>query len=335
LGANCKKCDTDQGGTVWLLDGWEYVKSSVQVVRDMLEAEGRKLNSKNTDRPFDEKYRPELDITPVLDEDLASRYSQLIGMLRWAVELGRADILHEVSLLSSHLAEPREGHLEATYSVFAYLSKHLKAPMGMCPAIPELDYDNIRSSDWSKSIYKDAYEEMPPRMPKPRGKAIRMVCFVDASHANDHVTRRSQTGFIIFCNNAPITWYSKKQTTVETSTFGSEFVAMRIAMEQCKALRYKLRMLGFPVDEPTYMLGDNKSVVDSAGLVARRLNKKHNAICFHAVREAAAAGWLAVGWEPTESNIADIFTKVLNTIQRNLLLECIFYRLQPPEDEDE
>ena len=70
-------------------------------------------------------YRPELDITPELDAEQASFYQSQIGILRWCVEIGRVDILTEVSMLSSHLALPREGHLEAIYHVFAYLEmKH-------------------------------------------------------------------------------------------------------------------------------------------------------------------------------------------------------------------
>ena len=151
-------------------------------------------------------------------------------MLRWAVELGRVDILLETSLLSSHLALPREGHLEAVYQVFAYLKRHQKAPIWMDDKVPTIDERQFKASDWSTSIYQGAYEETPPKMPKPLGNPIQMVCFVDASHANDVVTRRSQTGFIIYVNNSPIDWFSKKQWTVESSTFGSEFVAMRIAM---------------------------------------------------------------------------------------------------------
>ena len=119
-------------------------------------------------------------------------------------------------------------------------------------------------------------------------------------------------------------WFSKKQNTCESSTFGSEFVAMRVATERIKALRYKLRMFGIPIDGPTNILGDNESVVNSASKVEARLNKKHNAICFHAVREAAATNWVRVGWEPTETNIADIFTKMLDTEQRTKLLRFIF-----------
>ena len=85
-------------------------------------------------------------------------------------------------------------------------------------------------------------------------------------------------------------------------------------------------MFGIPIQGPTNVLGDNKSVVNSASLVEARLHKKHNAICFHVVREASAAGWIRVGWEPTETNIADIFTKMLDTMQRRKLLRMIFVK---------
>lgn len=333
LGANVKKVERDDGTDIWTMDGHEYVSNAVKIVEDMLREEGATLRTKQTHRPFPEGYKPELDVSNVLSPELASRYSQLMGMLRWAVELGRVDILLEQSLLASHLAEPREGHLEAVYQIFSYLKKHKKAPIGMDPHKPYVDPKQFKQSNWETSIYDGACEELPPNFPKPLGRSIQIVCFVDASHANDKITRRSQTGFIIYVNNAPIDWFSKKQTTVESSTFGSEFVAMRIAMERLKALRYKLRMLGIPLDGEAMMLGDNQSVVDSASLVERRLSKKHNSICWHAVREACAAGWLQVGWEPTASNIADVFTKVLPTEQRNKLLKCILYRLTPPEDD--
>jgi hypothetical protein len=91
---------------------------------------------------------------------------------------------------------------------------------------------------------------------------------------------------------------------------------MRVAIERIKALRYKLRMFGIPIDGPTNVLGDNESVVNSASKVEARLNKKHNAICFHTVCEASAAKWIRVRWELTATNIADIFTKILETMQR-------------------
>ena len=108
------------------------------------------------------------------------------------------------------------------------------------------------------------------------------------------MTRRSHTGILIYLNNAPIDWYSKKQNTVESSTFGSEFIAMRIACDKIEALRYKLRMFGIPIIGPADVYCDNGSVVLSAQKVEGRLNKKHNAICFHLVRECVASNMIRV-----------------------------------------
>ena len=85
--------------------------------------------------------------------------------------------------------------------------------------------------------------------------------FVDTDHAADTVTRRSRTGYFICLNMAPVVWYSKKQTTIESSVFGTEFVALKVAMETVRCLRYKLRMMRVPFDSPTYMYGVNMSVI--------------------------------------------------------------------------
>ena len=267
---------------------------------------------------------PELDVSPELQKKDVQLFQQLIGMLRWACELGRIDILFEVSLLSSHLALPREGHLEAAFAIFQCLAKHDDAPLKFDPKVIEFDEQVFIKTDWKKSIYGDIHEELPVNAKTPRGNPVNMSCFVDASHAGDLLTRRSHTGYIIFLNNAPIDWFSKKQNTVETSTFGAELVALRTATEKVRALRIKLRMLGIPVVGPTSMFCDNDSVVKSTAKVEARLNKKHQAICWHAVREACAAGWILVGKEPSVYNLADLFTKLLSEPRRKMLLQHIY-----------
>jgi hypothetical protein len=90
-------------------------------------------------------------------------------------------------------------------------------------------------------------------------------------------------------NRAPVIWYSKAQNTIESSTFGSDFVATRIAIELVIALCYKLCMFGVPVEEATNLFVDNQSVVLNAATPTSVLMKKHNAIAYHKVREAVAA----------------------------------------------
>lgn len=119
---------------------------------------------------------------------------------------------------------------------------------------------------------------------------------------------------------------------METSTFGAELVALRIATEKIRDLRIKLRLYGIPIEGPTYVLCDNESVTKSTSNVEATLSKKHQAICWHAVREAAAGGWIKIGWEPTETNFADIFTKNLDNERRRKILQMIFPRYQPDDD---
>ena len=106
-------------------------------VRSYLQQNGGKL-PKKASAPFSNGYCPEVDITPELSLSDATHYQSLVGVLRWIVELGRIDITTETSELSSMMASPREGHLDALYHVFAYLHLHHNAEMIFDPTKPQL-----------------------------------------------------------------------------------------------------------------------------------------------------------------------------------------------------
>ena len=145
------------------------------------------------------------------------------------------------------------------------------------------------------------------------------TAFVDASHAANKVTRRSHSGYIIFVNRAPVMWYSKRQNTVESSTFSSEFIALKVCMEAIQALRFKLRMFGVPVDESTRVFCDNESVVNNTSKIESTLNKKHNSISYHYVRWCVAAGIACIGWIASGENLSDAMTKRLSATTRDYL----------------
>ena len=126
-------------------------------------------------------------------------------------------------------------------------------------------------------------------------------------------------------NRAPIIWYSKRQNTVETSTFGSEFVALKISVELIEALRYKLRMFGIPIDGPTNVVCDNEAVTKNTIHPESTLKKKHNAIAYHRAREAVAAGTIRVTKEDGKTNLADVLTKPLPQITREYLGDKFMY----------
>jgi len=109
---------------------------------------------------------------------MASQYSQLIGILRWAIEIGRFDIYTETSMLSQHLALPREGHLEMVYHIFSYLKQKPHSKLVFDPKEPNVD-DSVfpADSNWS-DFYGEVEEELPRHMPKPLGAPVRIGCFV-------------------------------------------------------------------------------------------------------------------------------------------------------------
>ena len=85
--------------------------------------------------------------------------------------------------------------------------------------------------------------------------------FVNSDHAGDKVSPRSRSGFLIYVNTALVQWFSKKQSAVETSVFGDEFVAIKQGIDALQGLRHKLRMMGIPIHSHSYIYGDNISVV--------------------------------------------------------------------------
>jgi hypothetical protein len=251
-------------------------------------------------------------------------YQELIGILRWAVELGRVDILLATSLMSTYMAMPREGHLQQLYRMFGYLKIHPKRKIAFDPQHPAINELRFKKCDWH-DFYRDAAEAVPGDMPAPRGNIMSTHCFVDASHGSDRATRRSQTGIRIFCNKAPIMWYSKRQNTVEASTFGSEFQAMKNAVELIESLRYKLRMFGIPIEGPTNIFCDNEVVYKNTTLPESTLKKEHHSIAYHRCREAVAAGTARVAKEGTQTNLSDLFTKLLPQPRREELFDKFTY----------
>ena len=104
-------------------------------------------------------------------------------------------------------------------------------------------------------------------------------------------------------------WYSKKQATVETATYGSEFVAARTCVERSVDFRNTLRYLGVPIRKEAFMFGDNKSVVDSSTIPHSKLHKRHNTLSFHRIREAIAANIIHFHHIDGKDNPSDVLSK--------------------------
>ena len=286
----------------------KYVKQAVADVEKELESVEKGLSTR-VKTPLSQGYRPELDQSRELDARRGQYYQSLIGVLRWICELDRVDIMVAVSMLSRFLVSPREGHLQQVFHLFACLKHHKQSRMEFDDTEPWFDPAAFKTCDWSE-FYPDTEEALPPTVPTERGHGVVISCFVDADHAGCKATRRSHTGVFVFVHKAPILLYSKRQNTVETSTFGSEYCAMKTAIDMIEGLRYKLRMMGIPINGSTAVFCDNQSVVKNSTAPELVLKKRHNAIAYHRAREAQAAGIIKVAWENGETNIADLLTKL-------------------------
>jgi hypothetical protein len=126
-------------------------------------------------------------------------------------------------------------------------------------------------------------EIIPMDILEPKGKYVTLSHYFDANLYHDMVTGRSVTAILHFLNQTPMDWYSKKQATVETATFGSEFIAARTTIDQIVNLRMTLCYLGISIREKSYVFGNNKTVIDASSTPHAKLHKRHNALSFHHV----------------------------------------------------
>ena len=311
LGAKLEWKEDIMGRGCWSMTSYKYVNAAIHAVEERLKERNDRPLPLRAATPMSYDYIPELDATEELQSDKVNYYQELIGILRWATEIGRVDILHEVFILSEYQANPRRGHMNGVLHIFGYLKQNPKRTLCFSPLRPDLSGGNFNyeAAKDVKEFYVDAEEEIPADAPESRGEEVIIIAYVNASHASNKKTRRSHTGYLIFINMAPIVWFSKRQRTVESSTFGSEYIATKTCVEAVQALRFKLRMFGVPIDGPCRVFNDNQSVVKNSSRVESTLTKRHNQLAYHVTRWAVAAGSVIVSWIPTNGMLADPLTK--------------------------
>ena len=164
LGNKVTQVTLANGVKAWGWSSSQYVQALCKNVEDYLRKKGKCL-PKHTSAPWLNDYIPELDISPELEPAEAAHYQSLIGILRWIVELGRADITAEASLMASCLALPRQGHLGVVYQIFAYLKTKHNAEMIFDPSEPNIDENQFEKQNWNSSVFQDTKEIIPNNVP--------------------------------------------------------------------------------------------------------------------------------------------------------------------------
>ena len=215
-----------------------------------------------------------MDDSPFLDDDDVRQYQSVIGMCQWICTAGRLDICFAVSSLSRYSSNPREGHLKMSVKILGYLKKYTKKGFVIDPISPNtnINYDRVKT-DFGNQYY-DFVEDIDPSLPKPLMKELNITNFVDADHAHDKTTGRSITGMISFVGRIPIYWCAKRQSAIQTSTFGSEFTALKRDVVEAVTLRYYLRAMGIKIIKPAVIYGDNLSAITNTIEPGSALKKK-------------------------------------------------------------
>jgi hypothetical protein len=189
-----------------------------------------------------------------------------------------------------------------------YLSNKKSAAIRVRIDKPDYSSIPVPEFDWER-IYGNVQETVPDNIPTPLGKSVVTTTYLDANLMHCLATGRACSGILHLLNKTPVDWFSKKQNTVESATYGSEFVVARIGVDQLVDLRLTLRYLGVPLDKQVYVFGDNESVVTSSTIPHSKLGKCHNALNYHRVREVVAAKMISFHHLSGKLNIADILSK--------------------------
>ena len=223
------------------------------------------------------------------------------------------DITFAVASISRFAARPREGHLRRAIKIFGYLKKYPKKGFYVDPRDPIL---NIQYEDLIPDFgnqYADFVEDKDPKLPTPIMKELPITIFVDSNHGHDKVTGKSISGIIVFVGRTPILYQAKRQSSVQTSTFGAEFIALKKAVEEAITTRYYLRAMGVKVSKPTTIYGDNLSAIKNTTIAGSQLKKKYLALAYHFCREHFSAGIVSIRKIDGKHNYADPFTKALGS----------------------
>jgi hypothetical protein len=227
-----------------------YIQNVVPKIESLF---GKELKPIKT--PMSEGYHPGIDDTNMYTGEDSDEYKSIIGCCIWMIVIGRFDIVYATSSMSRFNILPREGRLKVAKRILAYLKTFPKWKIIFDTTYPNhFIYPIENHSNWME-FYYDAEEEISNDLPKSKGQG--MIVHVDTDHAHDLVNRRSIAGILLIFNDTPILWLSKRQKNVETSTYGSELVASRIATELILEVGSMLILLGVDLDGPTLMLGNN------------------------------------------------------------------------------
>jgi hypothetical protein len=220
------------------------------------------------------------DPTEAEQKEMRGRpYINLIGSLLYASISTRLDTSHAVGILSRFMSKPKEAHWVAGKKVLRYLAgtKGMGLTLGG----------------------------------RTQGEEMVLTAYADADWAGDITSMKSTTGYVVMLNGSVISWSSKRQPTVATSTAEAEYIAMYAAIQEVQWARQLLEEWGLRVQRPTIVYSDNRAAVAIGTNDVHHTMKKHMKVKYHYVKETVESGDNKLVWIETKEQLADILTKPL------------------------
>ena len=212
-----------------------------------------------------------------------TNYRGMIGSLLY-LTASRPDIMYATCLCARYQADPKESHLVAVKRIFRYLK-----------GTPKLGL-------WY-----------------PKGSGFDLIGYSDSDFAGCKIDRKSTTGGCQLLGGKLISWTSKKQNSVSTSTAEAEYVAAGSCCAQILWMRNQLRDYDVKLSKiPIYC--DSTSAIAIANNPVLHSKTKHIEIRYHFIRDHVSRGEIELHFVPTDYQLADLFTKPLDETRFNLLI---------------
>jgi hypothetical protein len=260
--------------------------SQASYIRDLIALTGQE-NAKPTPSPIAPGARLGREFCPTTEEEKEDMrnvpYRTVIGSLLWIADRSRPDIAYPVSVLSQFLSNPGRVHWEAAKRVVRYLKGTIDAWL----VFGDSD-DGLRS-------------------------------FTDSSWGSEVLNWRSMSGYVFTLYGGAICWSAKKQSVVALSTAEAEYIAMTRATKEAIWIRQFMGELFGEFTDATVLHADNQSAIAMAKNDSFHSRTKHIALPYHFVRHAVATSVVSLSWTPSDANLADLFTKVLDSTKTSRL----------------
>lgn len=258
--------------------------SQSQYIRDILEQYGME-NCKTLSVPLEAGYQVSCDDS--CEKVGTTEYQSLVGTLMYLAISTRPDILHSVSKMAQRNADPRKEHFTKLKHILRYLAgtKDLKL------------------------IYQNNH--------------VNLEGYVDADWGGNTVDRKSYTGFVFSFGGCPITWESRKQTSVALSSTEAEYVAASEAAKEAIYLKRLLNEINAWKDGPVILHIDNQGAKKLAENPVYHKRSKHIDIRFHHIRDLVHKQEIRLEHCPTANMVADVMTKNLSKTKHYTLMKLM------------